>query len=108
MRGPGVLVRFALENGPLVVHTQYAPKPEKFAAMPSLLTSTAPPTQKHDPFDLLVSALCVAPRIWQWRLNFERSPPIRTGTVEGNYYDAIKAGEEERLNLVYKGEDIWL
>ena len=64
--------------------------------------------QKHDPFDLQVSALCIAPRIWQWHLKFEKSLPIRTGTVEGNYYDAIKAGEEERIKLVYKGEDIWL
>jgi hypothetical protein len=76
--------------------------------MPSLLTSTAPPTQKHDPFDLQVSALCLAPRIWQWGLNFESFPPILTGTVEGNYYDAIKVGEQERLKLVYRGEDIWL
>jgi hypothetical protein len=28
---PGVLLRFALENGRLAVHTQYAPKPEKFS-----------------------------------------------------------------------------
>jgi len=64
--------------------------------------------QKRDPFDLQVSARCIAPTIWQWELKFENSSPIRTGTVEGHYRDAIKAGEEERLKLVYKGEDVWI
>jgi hypothetical protein len=64
--------------------------------------------QKRDPVDLRVSARCIAPGVWQWNLQFENSSPIRAGTVEGHYHDAIKAGEEERLKLVFKGEDMWV
>jgi hypothetical protein len=65
--------------------------------------------QKFDPFDLQVSAQVIGPRTWQWHLWFEKSsPPFCSGVVEGYYHDAIKAGEEERLKLVYKNEDIWV
>jgi hypothetical protein len=63
--------------------------------------------QKLDPFDFRVSAQVIGPRTWQGRLWFEQpTSPFCSGVVEGYYHDAIKAGKEERLKLVYKGEDI--
>ena len=65
--------------------------------------------KKHDPFDLKVFAHGIAPDTWQWTLKAGKSGksrPIRSGMVGGTYSDAMKAGEGERLKLIYKGEEI--
>jgi hypothetical protein len=63
--------------------------------------------QKHDPYDLQVFVHGIGPDTWQWTRKARPSgkiPPIRSGIVGGTYRYAMKAGEQKRLKLIYRGE----